>query len=84
LLDGAAKTQTIIRQNLYWALIYNALAIPLAAMGLIAPWLAAVGMSLSSLLVTVNALRLNALALQKTRTPAVVARQANTEQLGGR
>jgi Cu2+-exporting ATPase len=58
LFDGAKKTRSIVRQNLIWALLYNVIAIPLAAAGLIAPWLAAIGMSASSLLVTANALRL--------------------------
>jgi Cu2+-exporting ATPase len=54
----AEKTRHIIHQNLIWAASYNFLAVPAAAMGLIAPWGAAIGMSLSSLLVVVNALRL--------------------------
>lgn len=48
----------IIRQNLIWALGYNLLALPAAAMGWVAPWLAALGMSFSSLLVIGNSLRL--------------------------
>jgi Cu2+-exporting ATPase len=54
----ADRTQLVIRQNMAWALLYNFGAIPAAAMGLIAPWLAAIGMSVSSLLVVLNALRL--------------------------
>jgi Cu2+-exporting ATPase len=54
----AEKTKTIIRQNLAWALGYNLTALPLAAMGYIPPYLAAIGMSLSSLIVVCNALRL--------------------------
>jgi len=54
----ASKTHRIIRQNLIWAASYNLLAVPAAAMGMIAPWGAAIGMSLSSLLVVINALRL--------------------------
>ena len=54
----AEKTRRIIRQNLLWAAGYNFLAVPAAAVGLIAPWGAAIGMSLSSLLVVVNAMRL--------------------------
>ncbi len=57
-IDVARRTRRIIRQNLAWALGYNVLAIPLAAAGLVTPWLAALGMALSSLLVTGNALRL--------------------------
>jgi Cu2+-exporting ATPase len=56
--DMAGHTQRVIRQNMAWALMYNFGAIPAAAMGLIAPWLAALGMSVSSLLVVLNALRL--------------------------
>jgi len=52
------RTLHVIRQNLTWALGYNLAAIPAAALGYIAPWLAALGMSLSSLVVVVNALRL--------------------------
>ena len=54
----ARRTRRIIRQNLAWALGYNLLAIPLAANGNVTPWLAALGMALSSLAVTANALRL--------------------------
>ncbi len=52
------KTGNIIRQNIAWALIYNLIALPLAATGFIAPWMAAIGMSASSLVVVGNALRL--------------------------
>ncbi len=55
----ARKTKRIIRQNLTWALLYNVTALPLAAMGLVPPYLAALGMSLSSLIVVVNAVRLS-------------------------
>ncbi len=54
----ARRTLAIIRQNLAWAIVYNLFAIPLAAAGYVAPWMAAIGMSLSSLLVVLNALRL--------------------------
>ncbi|MGC8697181.1 MAG: heavy metal translocating P-type ATPase, partial [Halothiobacillus sp.] len=47
-----------IHQNLGWSVVYNVVAIPLAAMGLIQPWVAAIGMSLSSIIVVGNALRL--------------------------
>lgn len=56
--DIAIKTQRIIRQNLTWALLYNTISIPLTAMGYIHPGFAALGMVASSLLVTLNALRL--------------------------
>ena len=54
----ARKMMRIIRQNLGWALAYNVTALPLAAMGIIQPWMAALGMSASSLIVVANAMRL--------------------------
>ncbi|WP_373989726.1 heavy metal translocating P-type ATPase [Duganella sp. BuS-21] len=54
----AARTMRIIRQNLAWATVYNLVAIPAAAFGLLNPWLSGVGMALSSAVVVVNALRL--------------------------
>jgi Cu2+-exporting ATPase len=55
----AAKTRRIIKQNICWAVGYNLIALPLAAMGYIPPWAAAIGMSASSLLVLLNALRIS-------------------------
>ena len=55
----AVRCRMIIKQNFAWALGYNVLAIPLAAAGFVPPWAAAIGMSLSSLLVVLNSLRLN-------------------------
>ena len=52
------RMQNIIHQNFGWAIVYNIVAIPLAAMGWVTPWMAAIGMSMSSLLVVLNALRL--------------------------
>lgn len=52
------KTMHNIRQNLFWALIYNSLGIPVAAAGFLAPWLAGGAMALSSVSVVLNALRL--------------------------
>ncbi|WML90204.1 heavy metal translocating P-type ATPase [Thiothrix lacustris] len=54
----ARRMQIIIKQNFLWTIVYNLIAIPLAATGLIAPWMAAIGMSASSLVVVLNALRL--------------------------
>ena len=65
----ARRTRRIVRQNITWAIGYNLLALPLAACGLVTPWLAALGMAASSLLVTLNALRL-------ARLPAVPDRAA--------
>ncbi len=57
-VDIARKTMTVLRQNLAWAIGYNLAAIPAAAIGLVPPWLAALGMSASSLIVIANASRL--------------------------
>lgn len=54
----ARRTLAIVRQNLGWAFFYNLLAIPLAMAGWVTPWMAGIGMSGSSLLVVLNALRL--------------------------
>ena len=54
----ARKTRRVIRQNLAWAVVYNAVALPLAVSGYVTPLVAAAGMSLSSLAVVGNALRL--------------------------
>lgn len=54
----ANQTQRILRQNQRWALVYNLAAMPLAAFGFVPPWLAAIGMSTSSLFVVLNALRI--------------------------
>lgn len=54
----AIQTMRIIRQNLLWALVYNLVAIPAAMAGWVSPWLAGVGMGLSSVLVVLNALRI--------------------------
>lgn len=57
-------SNNVIRQNIVWALLYNGLAVPLAAVGLVPPWLAAIGMSLSSIIVVANAQRLRAIGRQ--------------------
>jgi Cu+-exporting ATPase len=51
-------TMANIKQNLFWALAYNVIGIPVAAAGFLAPWLAGAAMALSSVSVVLNALRL--------------------------
>ncbi|QHZ49811.1 heavy metal translocating P-type ATPase [Paenibacillus larvae] len=58
------RTMVNIRQNLFWALAYNTVGIPVAAAGFLAPWLAGAAMALSSVSVVLNALR-----LQKVKQP---------------
>jgi Cu2+-exporting ATPase len=53
----ARRTRRIVRQNLTWALLYNAAALPAAALGLVTPLVASVGMAVSSLVVVANAVR---------------------------
>lgn len=57
------KTMRNIKQNLFWALIYNTLGIPIAAAGFLAPWLAGAAMAFSSVSVVLNALRLQRVKL---------------------
>jgi Cu2+-exporting ATPase len=59
-ISTARRMLTIVRQNLRWSVIYNLAAVPVAALDLVPPWLAAIGMSVSSLVVVLNASRLAA------------------------
>lgn len=58
LLTIARKTRAKIRQNMLWALAYNALILPFAVTGILSPWMAVVGMSVSSIIVVTNSTRL--------------------------
>ena len=60
-LEFSQKTMRNIKQNLFWALAYNCIGIPIAALGLLAPWLAGAAMAFSSVSVVLNALRLQRL-----------------------
>ena len=57
-IKATAKSLSLIRQNLAWAVLYNVIAIPAAMAGVLLPWHAAIGMSLSSIIVVVNSLRI--------------------------
>ncbi len=57
-ISHARKTLRVVRENLWWSFAYNFTSVPLAMAGLITPWMAGLGMALSSLLVVLNALRL--------------------------
>ena len=65
----ARQTLAVLRQNQRWALAYNLAVVPLAALGFVAPWLAALGMSTSSLVVVLNALRIGRRAPAAARAP---------------
>eukprot|EP00764_Aduncisulcus_paluster_P008882 gnl/Carplike_NY0171/29153_a61194_36.p1 GENE.gnl/Carplike_NY0171/29153_a61194_36~~gnl/Carplike_NY0171/29153_a61194_36.p1 ORF type:complete len:128 (+),score=2.02 gnl/Carplike_NY0171/29153_a61194_36:58-384(+) len=85
LVDGillARKTKQVIKQNLFWSLFYNLMALPLAAFGFIAPYMAALGMSISSLVVVGNAMRLNRIKKKKfnTHKPRPETLKANSQQ----
>ncbi|WP_305042670.1 heavy metal translocating P-type ATPase [Geoalkalibacter sp.] len=67
-LELARRALRIIRQNLFWAFAYNLLALPLAALGQLAPIHAAAAMALSSVCVVGNSLRLSRLPAPKSRT----------------
>lgn len=58
LLAATQKSRAILRQNITWALVYNLGIIPIAVLGWVTPYIAAIGMSVSSLLVLANSLRL--------------------------
>ena len=77
-IETSRRLLRIIHQNLAWAVLYNLTAVPLAASGLIEPWMAALGMSGSSLLVVLNAMRLlERGAGRSARQPAPLAEVAH-------
>jgi Cu2+-exporting ATPase len=75
----ARRAQTIVRQNLAWSIAYNLAALPLAALGLVPTWLAALGMSLSSVLVVLNAARV---AQRRDRAPRALWVDATPARVG--
>jgi Cu2+-exporting ATPase len=58
LLSLARITMSRIRQNIAWAFVYNLIAVPFAVAGFVPPWAAAIGMSLSSIIVVMNSMRI--------------------------
>ena len=70
------RMRRIVRQNLFWSAAYNFGALPLAAFGFIPPWLAALGMSLSSVFVALNAMRLLPKRTSSATTDSVAASTA--------
>jgi Cu2+-exporting ATPase len=69
----ARQTLAVLRQNQRWALAYNLVVVPPAALGFVPPWLAALGMSVSSLVVVLNALRIGRRAPAPARAPRAEA-----------
>jgi P-type Cu2+ transporter len=78
--EVATQMLARLKQNLNWALFYNLAAVPLAAFGMVPPWLAAIGMSASSIVVILNSLRIGrrsaALASGARNESGEVAREA--------
>ncbi len=72
----AKRTVQVVRQNLGWAAVYNAVCIPAALMGWLPPWAAGLGMALSSLAVVANSWRLSWLPVSRPADPAVPAQLA--------
>lgn len=82
-IHKARHAMRIIRQNLWWAFGYNMTAIPLAVTGLIGPWLAGLGMSMSSLFVVLNALRLLRDRGEARQVPRTAASPVPRDRLAG-
>ncbi|QTP53994.1 cadmium-translocating P-type ATPase [Billgrantia sulfidoxydans] len=76
-IEIARATRRIMRQNMIWSVCYNFSALPLAAIGVVPPWVAALGMSGSSLVVVGNALRLNRFRLRPSQPPDRDAQMVN-------
>jgi Cu2+-exporting ATPase len=74
-IELARQTRRVMYQNLTWSVLYNALSLPLAAVGWVTPYWAALGMSLSSVVVVLNAVRLG----RPPQAPAVRPPEAISE-----
>lgn len=64
-VKATSKSLSLIRQNLGWAVLYNVIAIPAAMAGILTPWHAAIGMSLSSIIVVLNSLRIYSVSSER-------------------
>jgi P-type Cu2+ transporter len=78
LMRHARRTRSIVRQNLAWAAVYNAVCVPLAVIGAMPPWLAGLGMAASSLLVVANSARLSRMHAVTGAEPSTLSTQAFT------
>jgi P-type Cu2+ transporter len=81
-IQTTSKSLALIRQNIAWAVLYNAIAIPAAMAGILAPWHAAIGMSLSSIIVVVNSLRIYKIS-NEHKISDNIAYQSSSAQLAG-
>lgn len=79
-VHAARRMQRIALQNVAWAVGYNLAVLPLAVSGHLPPWLAALGMSASSLVVVLNALRANRLPDEPMSEPMEEPADASREQ----
>lgn len=77
----ARETLSILAQNRRWALAWNLAAMPLAALGFVPPWLAAAGMSVSSLGVVMNALRIGGRTLRSPTSADTLAAETNDARI---
>jgi Cu2+-exporting ATPase len=73
----ARRTRDIVRQNLAWAAVYNAVCVPLAVAGAMPPWLAGLGMAASSLLVVANSARLARIPASSLGPSSVTAQRTS-------
>lgn len=84
LIRHAQRTMQTIKQNIAWAIFYNLISIPLAFFGILSPWMAGLGMAISSLIVVANAMHLTKFSDSSTpdsSTPSSSTPNSNTLEL---